>query len=97
MNYRKLYKKLIRLGKVMTPEGSLARNKAKAVKIKYLPDRDLRRKDLQGKLLLDCIIRDTEFYNYHYIPLENERMPNIQKLHLRGSLPKIRQVPVVAA
>ncbi len=84
MNYRNLYSKLIRLSKETTPEGAAARNKAALVKDKKIGNTDHRKTrkrnhgydkgGIQGNKEtwenLDKIIRDGDFYNYHYIPIK---------------------------
>ena len=69
MNYRKVYSKLIRLGKDKTPEGAVARRKARQFKGKRVDDRDLRKEDIDPDDI-DKMFRDLENYNYKYIPIE---------------------------
>ena len=84
MNYRKVYSKLIRLGKDKTPEGANARSKARNIKGKRIGGGDHRktRKRNPGYYKgglndehidpddIDKMFRDLENYNYKYIPIE---------------------------
>jgi hypothetical protein len=73
MNYRKVYSKLIRLGKVKTVEGAMARSMAQKIKENKL-DGKKQHRNRKGEEAewknLDKIIRDQEFYNYRYSPIE---------------------------
>ncbi len=76
MDYRKIYSKLVKLGKDKTPEGATARRKARQFKDnERVEDRDLREAEDIDPDVIDMMFRELENYNYSYVPVKQIESP----------------------